>query len=90
MPEFRFNCLGRNARREPVLTRPVSVILSVNQWGRNQDQFSVGVTCPHNTGGHGHRCNASHPGTDKVGDGIPCAYAVDIPHSIDNVFRHES
>lgn len=47
------------------------------------DTISSHVKCPYNTGGHGQRCKASHPEVDKVGDGVLCPYALDIPYYAD-------
>lgn len=41
------------------------------------------VKCKYNTGGHGQRCKASHPDTDKVGEGIICPYSFDIFNRLD-------
>ena len=79
---FRIECKGRNVKRQEVLKEPVNVRVEV--WGRsNSDTIEINVHCPHNTEGHGQRCKASHPGRDKVGKGIHCAYSLDLPHAMD-------
>ena len=77
-------CKGRNAARKEVLPEPVYVIVTIAQPAENENDIFLSVECPHNTGGHGQRCKASHPEIDKVGDGIACPYAVDIPYASDN------
>jgi hypothetical protein len=83
MATFRVQCGGRDADRNEVLDRAISVLLAIR---RLPDGKSIKISvneCPHNTGSQGHRCKASHPGQDKIGNGIPCAFAVDLPHVID-------
>ena len=79
---FSLQCRGRNEVREEVLKEPVAVELTVSC--RDARTISLSVKCPHNTGGHGQRCKASHPAIDKVGDGIQCPYAVDLPYAFDS------
>ena len=71
---FNVSCSGRDAEGQEILVTPVSARVKVRllEDGKTID---VGVECPHNTGGHGERCKASHPGQDKVGEGIRCPYA---------------
>ncbi len=82
--EVSIKCCGRNAQGGPVLKEPILVTIRLRY---NSDFASSMVTsepknCPHNTGGHGQRCRASHPlGLDKVGDGVLCPFAFDWPYA---------
>lgn len=78
----RFPCQGRkpdgsSALQEGVAAEarmslsPVSRIISCN------------VECTHNTGGHGQRCMASHPGTEKLGKGVLCPFSFDYPYVLE-------
>ena len=80
---FPIQCHGRDASRKEVLLEPVAVKVRVSQHHGDEKNISLDVECPHNTGGHGQRCKASHPNTDKVGEGVGCPYSVDIPYAID-------
>jgi hypothetical protein len=83
---FQIECRGRNERREKVLKDPVRVEVTVSQ-SPGSNMIGSTVKCPYNTGGHGDRCKASHPDRDKVGDGISCPYAVDLPYAVDNKYE---
>lgn len=74
-------CRGYNERGEPSLDSPVSAVIDIHR-SPGCDSISVGPeSCPHNTGGHGQRCKASHPpGVDKVGDGVTCPFSFDWPY----------
>jgi len=74
--DCQIKCLGRRAPGIPALREPVDAVVHIRQAGNS---ISLDVNCIYNTGGHGQRCKASHPNVDKVGDGVFCAYAVDIP-----------
>ena len=79
-------CRGRNSMRQEVLAEPVGAVVTVTCYDKKN--ISLAIKCPHNTGGHGDRCKASHPpGVDKVGDGVACPYAAYIPGGIDQMFR---
>lgn len=80
---FPIQCYGRNRLGETVLSEPVAVKVLVSQSCGDEKNILLGVKCQHNTGGHGERCKASHPHTDKVGKGVRCPYSVDIPHVFD-------
>ena len=73
-------CRGRNAFHQKVLKTPVKVTIRISSDEKN---ISFQVICPHNTGSHGQQCKASHPEVDKIGDGIGCPYAVDLPYAFD-------
>jgi len=74
---FEIKCPGRKAPGIPALEKPVDVKVTFRQSGNS---IHGNVECPHNTGGHGQRCKASHPpGIDKVGEGVECPYSLDIP-----------
>lgn len=78
---FTIPCYGRDSDGNPALEKPVQAEVNVSQsslW-----TISLNVKCPHNTGGHGQRCKASHPEVDKVKKGVNCVYSVDIPYALD-------
>lgn len=70
-------CSGRNLVGEPVLDEPIDVQVTLYKSGGD---CCCSVECPHNTGGHGQRCMASHPWTEKEGDGVLCPFAFDYPY----------
>lgn len=75
---FDIVCKGRDASGQEVLQEPVAVDFLVRVL-ENRMTVAMSVNCPHNTGGHGQRCKASHPSVDKVGEeGISCPYAIDL------------
>lgn len=76
-------CRGRDAERKPVLDKPVNATVRIRRF-EDGESISLSVDCPHNTGSHGQRCMASHPGQEGVGDGVSCPYACDIPWCFDN------
>lgn len=76
---FPIQCCGRDTAQKDVFLEPVTVRVCVSQSKGNEKNISLSVECPHNTGGHGQRCKASHPGIDKVGEGVGCIYRLDIP-----------
>lgn len=80
---FPIKCRGRNALGEEVLPKPVSAKVKVYQSPGDEKNISLSVDCVHNTGGHGQRCKASHPGKDKVGEGVGCPYSADIPYALE-------
>lgn len=82
--DFPIKCRGRDANGNEVLSAPISAILGVSQFNGNETSIELSVICPYNTGGHGQRCCASHPETDKVGKGVMCPYSADIPYAFDS------
>lgn len=82
---FPIKCCGRDRFRQEVLSkdRAIDVLVRVYQHHGINTSFSSMVTCPHIAGSHSHRCTASHPGEDKVGNGVICPFAFDLPHAID-------
>jgi hypothetical protein len=81
---FPIQCFGRNSEGEKVFRLPVQVEVKVSQSSGNETDIFVSVNkCQYNTGGHGQRCKASHPEIDKVGEGVLCPYAIDIPYATD-------
>ena len=75
-------CKGRDAEGGEPLEKPVEATVAVSQYPGSA-MISLDVSCEFNAGGHGQRCTASHPGEPKVGDGVGCPYAVDLPHAMD-------
>lgn len=82
-PRFPIECKGRDSRGKEVLDEAVKVEVRVSSLPPGLISLDV-MDCPHNTGGHGQRCKASHPETDKVGKGVICPYSVDIPYALDH------
>lgn len=80
---FPIQCRGRNESREEVLLQPIEAKVRIFQPNGNETTISTIVECLHNTGGHGDRCKASHPGIDKIGEGIGCPYSLEIPFTLD-------
>jgi hypothetical protein len=80
---FPVECKGRNEYGREVLAEPEKVDVRVSKDPFSERLSIVPVDCKYNSGGHGQRCTASHPGIDKVGDGVLCPYSVDIPHVVD-------
>ncbi len=80
---FPIKCRGRDLEKKEVLPEPMAVEVSVHQSIGDEKNILLSVKCPYNTGGHGQRCKASHPKVDKIGDGIGCPYAIDIPYALD-------
>ena len=80
---FPVQCRGRGVSGKEVLAEPVAVKVKVSQARGDERNISLSVECPYNTGGHGQRCKASHPETDKINEDVACAYSIDIPYAID-------
>jgi hypothetical protein len=83
---FPILCKGRNPRMEECLAKAVNASVEVYK-SPGSSMISTQVHCPHNTGGHGQRCKASHPKKDKVGEGVVCPYSLDIPYAIENKYK---
>jgi len=79
---MKVECKGRNEAGDEVLATPVSVEVEISR-RPGSNMISSNVNCPYNTGGHGQRCRASHPKTDKVGEGVGCPYSFDIPYALE-------
>lgn len=74
-------CYGRGPNGRPTLGTPLPLTIKMHRSPGCQS-VSVGPqNCPHNTGGHGQRCKASHPGHEKLGDGVDCPYSFDYPYA---------
>jgi hypothetical protein len=81
----KVKCYGRTLIGKPALTEPVEVDVRLYR-SPDTDTCCCDVNgCPHNTGGHGQRCKASHQGTDKVGDGVLCPFAFDYPYALKSI-----
>ncbi len=80
---YNIQCRGRDSAGKEVLQNPVDVSVKISKSPDSNDISSM-VECPHNTGGHGQRCKASHPpGVDKVGEGVGCPYSFDVPYALE-------
>ncbi len=76
--QLLIQCRGRDERGGPVLPRAISVPIVIRVL---ENEATIAISpqdCPHNTGSHGGRCKASHPGIDKRGEGVLCPYAIDL------------
>lgn len=82
---FQLSCKGRDPIGHEVLKKPVEVKVKVYQTPDSNQIKSLVYDCPYNTGGHGERCKASHPGTDSTGRNIRCPYSFIIPDSLDHI-----
>ena len=80
---FPIQCRGRDRHGNEVLKKPVAVTVVAHQHSGDFQNIHLDVECPYITGGHGQRCKASHPNTDKVGEGVGCPYSVDIPYALE-------
>jgi hypothetical protein len=77
--EVIFDCCGRTSCGQAALTKPIEVTATVSKL-RGTDVITCSVDrCSFNTGSHGQRCRASHPGHEKLGDGVLCPFAFDYP-----------
>ena len=81
---FPIECRGRNEKKEEVLETSIEAKVKISKSPGSNILSSI-VECQYNTGGHGQRCKASHPEVDKVGEGILCPYAFDIPYAFDYI-----
>ena len=79
---FPIQCRGRDEQGKEVLKEPIDVKVKIYKSPGISMICSDVSSCQYNTGGHGQRCKASHPDKDKVGDGVNCPYAVDLPLSL--------
>ena len=87
---YHVECKGRDRNRNEVLVKPVAARVIISQH-KDSDILTSRVDCPHATGGHGQNCKALRPKSDKIGEGIVCAYSFDIPYDLekrDKVLRH--
>jgi hypothetical protein len=75
--ECYFECKGRDAAGQEVLSSAVPVLLYFEQCD-SRGVFQTSVKCQYITGGHGQRCFASHPGKEKVGPGVRCPYVTSV------------
>jgi hypothetical protein len=73
-------CCGRTMVGEAALSEPVEVEVVLFRSPDTNMCCSHVNGCPHNTGGHGQRCKASHPLVDKEGAGVLCPFAFDYPY----------
>lgn len=79
--KVQIQCKGRGPHGQTVLETPVPIVVELTKYPGN-NLISVGPkNCPYNTGGHGQRCKASHPGQDKVGNGVCCPFSFDYPYA---------
>jgi hypothetical protein len=81
---YPVECKGRDEYGNEVLESPLDVKVEIHtRPGSNTISSSVD-DCPHNVGGHGQRCKASHPDVYKIeGHGVICHYSFDIPYAFD-------
>ena len=75
-------CQGRDRYGHKALEKPIEVSVKI-QKSPGCSTISSLVDCQYNTGGHGQRCKASHPGVDKKWGGINCPYSFDVPYALE-------
>jgi hypothetical protein len=78
---LKFKCSGNGPDGISVLDQPLDVEIELT--GRRGER-SISVRpkgCPHNTGGHGHRCKASQLEQHGVRDKVLCPLAFDYPYA---------
>lgn len=80
-------CKGRDMEGKEALEEGIPVVISIRPRKPpivlNAEIVVEPVRCPYNTGGHGQRCKASHPGQDKVGNGVFCPFSFDYPYVLE-------
>jgi hypothetical protein len=81
--KFPIMCCGRKAGGEEVLDEPVHAEVEVHQRMGDDKNISMLVECPHNYGGHGEYCKASHPLHRRQMVKVYCPYSFDLPHYMD-------
>ena len=74
---FPIVCGGRNSEGEEFLDKGVDVKVRI-YLQEGSSTISSQVTCIHNVGVHGTRCDASGV------EGIKCPYSFDIPYILDH------
>lgn len=74
----KLKCKGWTLIGEPVLEKPVNVKVILAR-APDSTFCSCNVECIYNTGSHGQRCMASHPWTEKEGNGVACPFSFDYP-----------
>src|SRR4030042_1413607 len=79
---FPIECKGRDANGKDVLKNPVKALVKIYKRQGSSDLSSI-LECQYNTGGPGHRCKASHPDVDKIGEGVICPYSLATPNTSD-------
>jgi hypothetical protein len=77
-------CRGRTMMGEPVLDKPIEVEVTLFR-SPGSNMCCCNVECPNNTGGHGQRCKASHPWTEKKGEGVLCPFAFGYPYALKSI-----
>lgn len=82
----RVVCRGRTWTGEPALAEPVEANVRLGRdMGWSMPACCCYVSCPHNTGGNGQGCGASHPSSDKEGEGVLCPFAFDYPYALKSI-----
>ena len=76
---FPIQCRGIDEQGGKVLEEPIDVKVRIYKSPGCSVISSIVVGCPYNAGAHGERCKASHSDKDKVGNGVNCSYAIDLP-----------
>ena len=83
---FPAQCGGRNSKGFEVLKKPVEmkVVVTGMEGARGID---ITVECPYITGMSSNRCDASHPGKERMENRVACPYALELPLRRDNPNR---
>jgi hypothetical protein len=80
---FNIECKGRDRKGNEVLPIPVEAIVRISQSPFTKTWIESNVECIYITGGHADRCKAEDPTKDKIGKGVGCPYAFDLPYALD-------
>jgi len=76
---FHRKCNGRNEDGKKVFEKAIDIQVVFCTYKENDKSILNKVNCTYIAGGHNQRCKASHPKVDKLGKGVLCPYAVDLP-----------
>ncbi len=83
---FPIQCGGRNKKGWEVLKKPVEVKVYLTGL-EGARAIDITVECPYITGMCRNRCDASHPGKEKMSNRVPCPFALELPLRPDNPNR---
>lgn len=86
---FNIECRGRNHRGNKVLSTPVEAKVQISQPFNSKTWIESTVDCIYITGGHADRCKAEDPTRDKIGEGIGCPYAFDLPYALEKAISDQ-
>lgn len=85
-------CYGCDQNGQLALEEPMNAQVKIYKTPDSEYLISTTVKCSYNTGAHGQRCRASHPETDKAGEGVSCPFSFEIrckkPITQESFFRN--